>query len=767
MPDNKVQIILEAADKTKEAFESVKSSSEGLLSSLKSHWLEFAAAGASIYGMIKSIQEFTNAASQAEQIESRMAFQIAAAGINYERVKGTLDAFAASIQNVTRFSSETAQQGLGQMMMYTADLGKALEGTKLAMDMATQTGMDLGSAIKIVGYAMEGNIEMIRVALPQLRQLDTVLGDNATKAEKTAYAMQVLNQMFGGAAQKDVETYAGKMQQFANSLEEVKKGIGEKLLGALEWTKKQEFFQEWWAGVDSLLGITQRATEAQAKLKEGMAAVREESEKAVSIKNLNEFIANWDQWTKTARQTYTVTDELNRAFEQLGIVSTRSMAEAANAALANVERIRKAFEAGKASVNDYKAALAAAATALQKLVPSDTSKAMLELEKEYQRRAKQIREEGGEDFRQKIEALGDWFIAEKNRIKEASVPELEAQVRDLGTRAQSELNKTPMALKLDTADFIEKVKSIISQAQDVANANPITVKMNVESEGGGTGAGWKGLEAPPGWIEEGGTEYNVDFTGSASPQKPLMQTLEDLMGKFKTWQEMVQAIQTNNVTFTGEASAQKPLTQTLEDLMGKFKTWQEMMQAIQTNIQFEELSVSLKKLREQYAITSGLLMEDQRLQVAGGGGPILSFPAAFIRDWKSQMADLESQIKITQMKMTEAILGMFSSDLSGKALEKIMAMIAELVGTSLSGGLYRAEAQMQSFQGGTPYVPATGLYLLHKGEEVRTTNQVSDNRVNNFYISGGSPREIAEEIGKVLKYQRSGTLNDVVKKIRN
>jgi len=69
-----------------------------------------------------------------------------------------------------------------------------------------------------------------------------------------------------------------------------------------------------------------------------------------------------------------------------------------------------------------------------------------------------------------------------------------------------------------------------------------------------------------------------------------------------------------------------------------------------------------------------------------------------------------------------------------------------------------------SFQTGTSYVPATGLYLLHQGEAVIPASQNRyDNRqysqVNNFYIQGSSPQEIAQEIDRILakqaRYNRS------------
>jgi len=96
------------------------------------------------------------------------------------------------------------------MMQYTNDLGKATNGVQLAMDIATQTGKGYEEMITLVGMAMNGNVERLGRWIPELRNLEDKLGKNATAAEKAEYAMKLLNEKFGGAAQKDLETYAGK-----------------------------------------------------------------------------------------------------------------------------------------------------------------------------------------------------------------------------------------------------------------------------------------------------------------------------------------------------------------------------------------------------------------------------------------------------------------------------------------------------------------------------------------------------------------------------
>jgi len=226
MPENKVQITLEAVNKTKEAVDQAKSGVQGLVSGLKANWLQITAAGAAIYGVIKTFDAFISAASEAEQIESRMAFQVGQAGYKFQEIKPFVDDFADSILKTTRFSDEMARQGLGQMMQYTADVTQAMQGVRLAMDMSTQSGQDLGSTVRYVGMAMNGNAEILGRWIPELRDLETKLGKDATNAEKAAYAIKILNEKFGGAAQTDLKTYAGQVANLKNQYDELKESIG-------------------------------------------------------------------------------------------------------------------------------------------------------------------------------------------------------------------------------------------------------------------------------------------------------------------------------------------------------------------------------------------------------------------------------------------------------------------------------------------------------------------------------------------------------------
>ena len=231
------------ADESKKAFDEIKKGPEaakGPLASLQEGWIgltaKITAATAVIYGVSKALSSFINEAAEAEQIENRLKFALETVGYTWQYAKTAVDEFANSIQASTRFSDEQARQALTDMMMYTNDFAKAQMGAKLAMDMSIRTGQDLGSTSRLIGMAMSGNVEMLGRYIPQLRNLDAVLGENATMAQKAEYAMRILSEKFGGTAQADINSYSGQLAQFKNAWSDLKEEIGMGLLPVLKET---------------------------------------------------------------------------------------------------------------------------------------------------------------------------------------------------------------------------------------------------------------------------------------------------------------------------------------------------------------------------------------------------------------------------------------------------------------------------------------------------------------------------------------------------
>jgi hypothetical protein len=248
---NDVKIILEAVNNTKQAFNELEGQlnktfggatdsagkAEKAVGGFSNSWAgltaKIAVATGVIAGVIGTIRSFVNEAAEAEEIENRLRFAVETNGYSWRSAKGAVDEFATSVQNSTRFSDEQARQALTNMMMYTRDFAKAQMGAKLAMDMSIRTGQDLGSTTRYVGMAMNGSVEVLARFIPELRNLDEVLGKDATAAEKAEYALKILQQKFGGTAQADVKTYKGALEQLKNQWSDFGETLGNIVLPTL------------------------------------------------------------------------------------------------------------------------------------------------------------------------------------------------------------------------------------------------------------------------------------------------------------------------------------------------------------------------------------------------------------------------------------------------------------------------------------------------------------------------------------------------------
>jgi hypothetical protein len=737
MPENSVKIILEAADKTKEAFNSVKASSEGLLSSMKSHWLEFTAAAASIYTMIKGVQSFVAEAANAEQIESRMAFQIDAVGIKYKEVKIAIDAFANSVQNTTRFSSEMAQKGVGQMMQYTVDLGKAIEGTKIAMDMSTQTGMDLETTLRYVGMAMNGDIEVLGRMNPAFKHLADTLGEDATQSEKAEFGLKKLKELFGGSAAQDLTTYAGKVTHLGNTWSEFKKTIGEQLLPVLD-TVLDRLTKMAKAGVITfggggekerleaqintleaeLLALQVEQPYVSARAQEEVAArivtakkriieidkqqadaekkVGEASAEAVGRKNWDEFVQGLRKLNQGMAEAPVYVTQLQKTFNELGVTSEIDMVGMATAARTNMELIKKSFAEGKASSKDYQNALVAATEAMKKLVAPDITKSMADLEKKYQEGAKAISKDDPE-FRKKIEALADSINEEMKKIRGPSTAELEADFREYNAKfnqqvevLKSQLEAKPIKPKIDTSGM-DDLKVTYDKVKGEIEANPIKVKVDTSGVSGATNA-LSDLRSEGGFP----IESNFDFYGTGSSKKPLSEKIQEIIAQFGS----------------------------LEGAIGN----------IESTIQIKEYATQMAAVQKKIDQLNEVWQSWNYLTKFGSADAKLGWHQSEQMDtWMEYMAQYKEELEILKLRQTEEELKSY-------------------------GG----------YQTGTPYVPKTGLYMLHKGEEVRSTNQISmDTGRNTFIINGAQdPKATAREIEKVLKYNLHGGLGDMIKRLQ-
>jgi len=176
--------------------------------------------------VVRGLQDCFKAAKESEDVWNKLAGTVERSGAAWTDVKDKIESFASSAEKMSKFSDEQVAAALKTMMDYGMNLDTAMKSLATTMDLAAAKQIDLETAAKAVGRAFEGNASLL-----------TRMGVEVTKSKDDsvvfADAMTKLQEKFGGAAQKDLETYAGKQALVANAMDNLKEKIGGALIPVL------------------------------------------------------------------------------------------------------------------------------------------------------------------------------------------------------------------------------------------------------------------------------------------------------------------------------------------------------------------------------------------------------------------------------------------------------------------------------------------------------------------------------------------------------
>ena len=197
----------------------------------------FAAAGMlatqGLRNLNETIKESISLAGEQEQIYKKLGTSVELAGANWEKSEGQLKGFFAQLQKTTQYGDTDSAAAFTTLVQLTSDYDKAMQGLPMALDLAAGGLFDLTTATRYVGLAMNGEISVLGRYISEFKNLDGTLGKGHTAAMRADYAVKILNEKFGGSAAKNVETYAGRVDQLNNSWGDAKEALGDLFLPVL------------------------------------------------------------------------------------------------------------------------------------------------------------------------------------------------------------------------------------------------------------------------------------------------------------------------------------------------------------------------------------------------------------------------------------------------------------------------------------------------------------------------------------------------------
>jgi phage-related protein len=167
-----------------------------------------------------SIDSYANA----EAAQKKLVVALQAQGTATPQVIKQYNDLAATFQNTTIYSDDLINEmealltQIGSVM--PQDMGKALTA---ATDLASGLGIDLQQATMLVGKTLEGNTGA-------LGRYGVKLDAARVSAEGMDYVARQLAERFGGQAQAQLDTYAGRVLALANAWDNVKEAVGKVLV---------------------------------------------------------------------------------------------------------------------------------------------------------------------------------------------------------------------------------------------------------------------------------------------------------------------------------------------------------------------------------------------------------------------------------------------------------------------------------------------------------------------------------------------------------
>lgn len=182
------------------------------------------AAGAGIVAAFASRAAIRAASVQADAVNA-LNSALFQSGEFSEKASKDFQSFASAIQSTTRFGDEAVLQQIA----YAKALGISSEETKdlisAATNLSSALGISLDSATRNLVKSYSGLAGELGELVPGLR--------NLTKEQLEAGgAVDLVAQKFSGFAERDVQTFSGRLQQLSNNFNGLQKSFGFLLINA-------------------------------------------------------------------------------------------------------------------------------------------------------------------------------------------------------------------------------------------------------------------------------------------------------------------------------------------------------------------------------------------------------------------------------------------------------------------------------------------------------------------------------------------------------
>jgi hypothetical protein len=170
--------------------------------------------------LVDTVADGVNGAIEAQEAFVSFANALVRAGTDGNNAAKNFKDFADEMQNLTGITAESTLS-VGKLLTSLTGLsGPQLEeATKAIADLSVVMGVDMDTAARMFAKNVNGSGDAFK-------KFGIEVEDGASKAERTANAIEALNARFGGSAEAQAKTYAGALKIVKQSFGEVTEEIG-------------------------------------------------------------------------------------------------------------------------------------------------------------------------------------------------------------------------------------------------------------------------------------------------------------------------------------------------------------------------------------------------------------------------------------------------------------------------------------------------------------------------------------------------------------
>lgn len=214
-----------------EATKGVEKATETTSTSFGSMFKAFVAGQLSIAALHRVWRTFVDfvgssveAYAQQELAVKKLDTALKAQHLSVASVSPAYQEMAAQFQRTTKYGDELTIEMQALLTQIGGVMPSQMRGaTQAAMDLASGLGVDLRTATMLVGKAFAGETGT-------LTRYGIVIDETKLKTEGASAVLDAIQSKFGGQAQAEVETYAGKVQQLGNAWGDFKEQIAKSFM---------------------------------------------------------------------------------------------------------------------------------------------------------------------------------------------------------------------------------------------------------------------------------------------------------------------------------------------------------------------------------------------------------------------------------------------------------------------------------------------------------------------------------------------------------